>query len=284
MYFFYYYDEMTEERSKGIKEVVDKMMNLVLDNVLQKNPFIPEVFKQNKPLYAALVPYEIWKGSFFERRFVTDFGKAWQHLAVVAAKEYHRDAHEEYMIRGTINEERLKRIQRIINRIEHKDKKGNRAKPNWDKEIKHIMEGGGRPVDVSVQCDLFIETNEGKKYAFEIKAPQPNSDQTKVSKEKIFKLLAMNEHPVDYAYFALAYNPFGKTKRDYNWSFADRWFNMQKDPCVLIGDETWNFIGGKGTYQGFITEVNKLGVEYKERIYREYLRMEPPEGFEEDNR
>lgn len=28
----------------------------------------------------------------------------------------------------------------------------------------------------------------------------PNSDQTKVSKEKMFKLLAMNEHPVKAAY------------------------------------------------------------------------------------
>lgn len=32
----------------------------------------------------------------------------------------------------------------------------------------------------------------------------------------------------------------------------------------------------------FITEVNKLGVGYKERIYREFLGMEPPEGYEEN--
>lgn len=41
-------------------------------------------------------------------------------------------------------------------------------------------------------------------------------------------------------------------------------------------------IGGKGTYQFFINEVNKLGKHYKERIYREYLGIEPPEGFDVD--
>lgn len=29
-----------------------------------------------------------------------------------------------------------------------------------------------------------------------------------------------------------------------------------------------------------ISEINKLGLEYKERIYREYLGIEPPIGFD----
>ncbi len=50
---------------------------------------------------------------------------------------------------------------------------------------------------------------------------------------------------------------------------------MQDSPVVLIGDEFWDFIGGKGTYELFIDEVNKLGEHYKDRIYREYLGIEP---------
>jgi len=60
-----------------------------------------------------------------------------------------------------------------------------------------------------------------------------------------------------------------------------RWFNMQEDESVLIGDEFWDLIGGKGTYQTFITEVNELGKEYRERIYREFLEMEPPPNFDQ---
>lgn len=54
---------------------------------------------------------------------------------------------------------------------------------------------------------------------------------------------------------------------------------MKEDASVLIGDEFWDFIGGKGTYKAFISEINKLGIHYKERIYREFLGMEPPAGF-----
>ena len=51
-----------------------------------------------------------------------------------------------------------------------------------------------------------------------------------------------------------------------------RWFNMHEDKSVLIGNEFWDLIGGTGTYKTFITEVNKLGKDYRERIYREFLK------------
>ena len=85
---------------------------------------------------------------------------------------------------------------------------------------------------------------------------------------------------IDGAFYALPYNPYGK-REDYKWSFPARWFNMKQDKVVLIGDELWNFIGGANTYQLFISEINKLGKEYRERIYREYLGIEPPESDNE---
>ena len=81
---------------------------------------------------------------------------------------------------------------------------------------------------------------------------------------------------VNEAFFALPYNPYGR-REDYIWNFPARWFNMKADPVVLIGDEFWEKIGGIGTYQAFINAVNDMGREYKERIYREFLGMEPPE-------
>ncbi len=51
---------------------------------------------------------------------------------------------------------------------------------------------------------------------------------------------------------------------------------MKRDKVVLIGDEFWEKIGGVGTYRAFIEAVNEIGEEYRERIYREYLGIEPP--------
>lgn len=252
-----------------------------MNRVLVTDPFIKEKHHSKKPLYAALVPDEIFKGSHFERRFVTPFGGVWEKLAHVVATEYHGNCEKGKTITGEVGTESLRRIQEVLNKLEHKKKGVAKIKPDWDVELEYILAGGGKPIPTNVVCDIFIESKRTNQcYAFELKGPLPNSDQTKVSKEKIFKLLAMKSKKVNYAFYALPYNPYGK-KKDYNWSFPMRWFDMQNDESVLIGNEFWDLIGGEGTYKNFITEINALGREYRERIYREFLGIEPPEGSED---
>lgn len=263
--------------AQAIQDVVSAMMDRVLQRVLLDDPFIKEKHHANKPLYAALVPDEIFKGSHFERRFVTPFGGVWEKLAVVAAQQAHGHCVQGHPILRNVGEERLKRIQEVLNRLEHCQEGEARQAPDWKTELAYVLEGQGKPIPVTVVCDIFIHNpSTGKKYAFELKAPLPNSDQTKVSKEKMFKLLAMSPAEIDGAFFALPYNPYGTQKSDYAWTFPKRWFDMASDPCVLIGNEFWDFIGGAGTYAQFIQAVNALGKNYHERIYREYLGIEPP--------
>ena len=265
--------------AEAIKKVVSTMMDKVMNNVLINDPFIKEEHHSKKPLYAALVPDEIFKGSHFERRFVTPFGGVWEKLAQVVAIEEHGNCTLGHSVNGTVGSESLRRIQEILNKLEHNPKGELKVKPNWKAELDYILKGGGKPIPVNVTCDIFIHNEvTNTKYAFELKAPLPNSDQTKVSKEKMLKLLAMNPKQVDYAHYALPYNPYGK-KKDYKWTFPMRWFNMQEDVSVLIGNEFWDLIGGLGTYKTFISEVNKLGKDYRERIYKEFLEIELPQNF-----
>lgn len=268
-------EEKKQRIAAAIKTVVSALMDRVMNRVLVEDPFIKEAHHASKPLYAALVPDEIFKGAHFERRFVTPFGGVWENLASVVALENHGHCLMGHNITGVIGEESLRRIQQVLNKLEHKGKE--KIKPNWADELKYIKAGGGNSVPVTVTCDIFIDSKEDKKkYAFELKAPLPNSDQTKVSKEKMFKLLAMSPPQVNYAFFALPYNPYGKAKSSYSWGFPKRWFNMHQDESVLIGEEFWDLIGGDGTYDNFIYEINHLGKEYKDRIYREFLEIDPP--------
>lgn len=265
-----------EDIKTSIQSVIKTLMDRVMQKVLIDDPFLKEKHRAEKPLYAALVPDEIFKGSHFERRFVTPFGGVWEKLAVVAAKHGLGYATVNHTITGTIKQDRLRRITEILNRLEHSEKGQARIKPDWDTELTYVLEGRGEEIPVSVICDVYAEDmTKNKKYSFELKAPLPNSDQTKVSKEKILKLYSMTELQVDEAYYALPYNPYG-AKENYNWSFPARWFNMKKDKVVLIGNEFWDKIGGIGTYQAFINAVNEIGIDYRERIYREYLGIEPP--------
>ncbi|MFA5386061.1 MAG: TdeIII family type II restriction endonuclease [Candidatus Paceibacterota bacterium] len=272
-----------QEMKEAIQSVVKLMMNRVMQKVLVEDPFIKEEHKAKKPLYAALVPDEIFKGAHFERRFVTPFGGVWEKLAIVAANKGLGYGVKEHSITGTVNSERLRRIQEILNNLEHSEKGKKKIRPNWDSELKYIMEGKSEKVmPTTVICDVYAEDRKNdKKYAFELKAPLPNSDQTKVSKEKILKLYSMEPRQIDEAYYALPYNPFGK-RENYSWSFPARWFDMKNDKAVLIGNEFWEKIGGLGTYKAFIDAINEIGKEYKDRIYREFLGIEPPSDIDAD--
>ena len=271
-----------QKMKEAIQSVIKLMMDRVMHKVLIEDPFIKEDHKAEKPLYAALVPDEIFKGSHFERRFVTPFGGVWEKLAIVAANKGLGHGEQSVSIKGQVNSERLRRIQEILNTLEHSGKGKEKVRPDWKRELKYILEGKSEKlIPTTVICDVYAEDKKNnKKYVFELKAPLPNSDQTKVSKEKILKLYSMQPMQINEAYYALAYNPYGK-RSDYAWAFPARWFDMKNDDAVLIGDEFWEKIGGTGTYKAFISAVNEIGKDYKDRIYREFLGIEPPGDLEQ---
>ncbi len=161
----------------AIQEVIKCMMDRVMEKVLVTDPFRKDQHRAGRPLYAALVPDEIFKGSHFERRFVTPFGNVWENLAKVAATAGLGIGETGYTIRGSVRSERLRRITEILNRLEHAEKGKEKTRPDWDAELAYVLRGTGQPIPVTVVCDVYAEDiKKSKRYAFELKAPLPNSD------------------------------------------------------------------------------------------------------------
>jgi hypothetical protein len=258
-----------------IQQIIHVLMGKVLNRVLHDDPFVPENHHAAKPLYAALVPDEVFRSAHFERRFVTPFGSIWEQLALVVARRRMKHVETGKRIDGLVGDEQLRRITGTLNRLEHRPEGRMRTPPNWVDEIAWIRQGEGSPLPISVICDVYCEDEQGVRRAFELKSPLPNSDISKVSKEKLFKLHSMQPTMIDEAYFALPYNPY-QHREAYAWTHPKRWFDMQRDPVVLIGEEFWDMIGGAGTYGILISAVNEIAWQYKERIYREFLGVDPP--------
>ncbi len=108
-----------EKIKEAVSKVITVMMNRVMEKVLVTAPFLPDKHKADKPLYAALVPDEIFKGAHFERRFVTPFGAAWESLAAAVASASLGRSERWHVIDGQVNEGRLQRITEVLNRLEH---------------------------------------------------------------------------------------------------------------------------------------------------------------------
>lgn len=191
-----------EQMMHSIQTVIDDLMSRIMNRVLVEDPFIKEVHRTKKPLYAALVPDEIFKGSHFERRFTTSFGGVWEKLAVVAANAGQGFGTTQYRVEGIVNQERLRRINQILNDLEHSKKNQKRDRPDWDRELNFILEGkSSQAIPTTIICDVYVQnTTTNEKFVFELKAPLPNSDQTKVSKEKILKLYSMEPMQVNEAF------------------------------------------------------------------------------------
>lgn len=167
-----------------------------------------------------------------------------------------------YVYSGEIYSEQLHVITRILGDLE-----AVRRRPDWDAEVAEVFAAAsGSKEQCRVIVDVAIgdssEAHASHDY-YEIKSPKPNSDQTKVSKEKMLKLTAMERRRC--AYYALPFNPYG-TRATYAWSPPGRWFDMKKDGVVLIGVEFWERLGGSGTWDDLLTIAEREGNKYRDRI------------------
>ncbi len=206
-------------------------------------------------------------GSKFERSYTTSRGSAWEEIAMLIGRDTFGNAKRGDRYSGQLYQGQLSQIQRILNDLDSRS-----ARPDWNAELSSVLDATtGDLVDVSVVVDVHVWSADGSRSFYEVKAPRPNSDQTKVSKEKMLKLSAMLGDTC--AYYALPYNPYG-TRALYAHSPPKRWFDMNNDEVVLIGEEFWERLGGPGTLAELLTLLHEVGAPLKERIRREYLGLD----------
>jgi hypothetical protein len=133
-------------------------------------------------------------------------------------------------------------ITRILKALRSGD-----GKPNWKKEVERVLAfTKGDHIQDRIISDLWIKKGTVEIF-ISIKTVKPNIDQTEKAKRDMLMLKAHNSNYSTY--FGLYYNPGGPRREDYNWQVPSRIFNMKKDECVLIGEEYWDAVGGKGTYK-----------------------------------
>jgi hypothetical protein len=272
---FPFYEEkgdtmFSDEVKEGIKEIIRRMMEGVVNRRIVEEPWNPEEEKENKPFHFAIAPELVWKGSKFERSLVTSMGQiGWEQIARIIAEDYHGYAENGKAVIAQTYSGRLNHIRNILDQLEHKK---NKRKPNWDVELAEVLAiNEGEMERVHVTADLYVYNEKTNQYYYcEIKAPKPNSDQTKVSKEKMLKIKAMYPEDNHHVYYVLPYNPYGK-REDYDHPHPKRWFDMINDEVVLMGKEFWDLMGGKGTYEDLIDIFKEVGQEYLPRINKDYF-------------
>ncbi|MCR9287169.1 MAG: TdeIII family type II restriction endonuclease [Bacteroidetes bacterium] len=243
---------MTDETVLKIRGILKKCIEGALMRTQKKKSF--------RPFHTALLTEELVNVSAFERSFSTSFGQGpIEEISNLIAIEngYETKRQKDTLVnvfKGAIDE-----IERTLSSL-----RGGEKKPNWTQEVNKINAyKKGDTVVRRVISDLWIKKNDIETY-ISIKTVKPNLDQTEKAKKDMLLLKADDEN--HQVFFGLFYNPGGEERADYNWNVPSKIFDMKNDPCVLIGKDYWNYLGGEGTYDDLIDVFEAVGNETREQI------------------
>ena len=197
-----------------------------------------------------------------ERSIVTNMGSVlYPRLARTIALGRFENVVLEHTVEGSLNNAACNRIEQIVTELREPRRKGvPKTKPDRDAELASVLAAtNGDLAERAVTADLYIGDFTDGPLFMELKTPLVNLDIAAESKRKMLYFLAMMQRDGQtgaQAFLGLTYNPF-VTRAEYKHSPPKRVLDMEKE--VLIGSETWDYIGGPGTYDALleiIAEIN----------------------------
>ena len=202
------------------------------------------------------MPDQVLRVSAFERSFSTKLGSTFEECARLIAAQTYKTARRNFVATGQMPSATASRIEQLVNQI------ASEHKPDFLHLIDDVLKIEDQNwVERPVVADLFLESAKGKRYFFEIKSPKPNKGQCLEIAERLLRVHAITQEkrPKVNAYFAMAYNPYGARREDYKHSFGLQYLDMKNE--VLLAEEFWEVVGGKGTYEELLEIYREVGRE-----------------------
>lgn len=237
-------------------ETRNRVKNLLLNfaKSIVEIPYSVEELKKAYPFHSLFFPGESIKTFKRQRTIVTKMGqKLIPELAKIIAEDIYSDVHLDYLISGNLSVTKVNAIDRIVNEL----RMGLR-KPDHEKEIQEIsIAKNGEMREVRITADLFVGDFKPGPLFFEIKSPLPNLDVCAESKKKMLLFQALFENKNPQAFLALYYNPYFPKK--YSHRITMRIMDLEHE--VLIGEDMWDKLGGKGTYNELLSIIDEVIVE-----------------------
>lgn len=224
---------------------------------VKKRDFTIEELKKAFPFHTLFFADDAIIAFKLQRSIVTTLGmKIYPEIARIIAKDRYERVYIDHPIEKEIPIEKVNTIEGIITELRQ-----GRAKPNFEKENAEIRKAiRGDFVKRRIIADIFIEDHEKGPLFMEVKSPRPNLDVCAESKKKMLYFRAFFENKNPQAFIGFPYNPF-VYKDKYEHKFVFRIFDFDKE--VLLGEEMWNKLGGKGTFDELLAVLDELKEEVK---------------------
>lgn len=218
----------------------------------------------NMPFHYRLLGKDRMALYSFIQSLNTNFGTSiFEPVAESLANINYSFAQRQFIVGNTISEAAQLEIQHIMNELTMGK---NPDKKKEIESIRKVCNKGKINKLRTVKVDLFFQSEDGTAYFFDLKTVKPNSSNFKDFKRTLLEWIAIyfikNPDAQVNSYIAIPYNPY-EPKPYERWTLKGM---LDLDNELKVGEEFWDFLGNKGTYEELLNCFEQAGIELRPEI------------------
>jgi type II restriction enzyme len=238
------------------------IQEVIIDSLRRKfQNYSPE--SSNMPFHHRLLGKDRMALFSFIQSLNTTFGTSiFEPAAVALAKNRFAKVESQYIVGSKIYSDCQQKIQEIINNLTFN------PKPDKNKEISIIRNSLKGAINnlKPAKVDLFVETSSGEQYLFDLKTVKPNKGDFQKFKQTLLEwagiVLTTNKNANVHTLISIPYNPY-EPQPYQRWTMAGM-LDLQNE--LMVADEFWDFLGGKGVYIELLDCFEKAGIILRTEI------------------
>lgn len=243
---------LTNKQKKEINNFVTNKIEEKLKRYLRESTALPFLLR-------LIQDAEKVSAYSFIHSIATSLGMSiYEEVSVIIARDSAEEAFRNMDMGGILSKEQKSVIAEIVRGLRNKERMVDKKVET--KLVLAASSEGGKPQKDGCIADFYMK-RKGLEYYFEIKTPKPNIDVFTASKKKLLEWVARKRQPVK-TILAFPYNPYHP--KPYK-RFTEQGL-LEHNEEFLIGKEYWDFLGGEGTFDDLLKELDKVGKRFKKEI------------------
>lgn len=253
---------LTNEQREEIKNVISNCLRNKFKNYVPKNNYMPFHFrllgKDRMALYS------------FMQSLLTTFGTSiFEPVAAALAKTKFARVETQYVVGNTIYSQCQQCVQTIINELTIQ------AKPDKINELSRLNNSLRGDINSlkPMKVDLFLETETGEQYLFDLKTAKPNKGDFQKYKQTLLEWAGIaytNDKDLKvHSLIAIPYNPYHPEPYQF-WTLAGM-LDLKEE--LMVAERFWNFLGGEGAYDELLECFESSGIELRGEIDKYFSRF-----------
>jgi len=220
-----------------------------------------------KPFHQLLFPEGLLRAWEFERAFSTTLGSSFEVTARLLGETQFEHAQNGLVVEGPVSPAARSAVDDIL-----RDVKRDGMQTAYSRLVEQVVTSyvGTAGNTERIRVDLYLRSHSGDEVFFEMKSPKPNKDQCIGTTEKLLLVHAVKRAgpPRVRTFYAMPFNPYGFDVRDYHHSLATQYLDIGEQ--TLIGQQFWDFVGGRGAYGEVLEIYGEIGEELKTQIRQRF--------------